>query len=162
MHQNSKKICKLHFASLKPSSKTTLKKNNILILGQFGLHSKHSTQYQRFWVVEFLSEKLISKVPTAAIFFHVTKSFDKVWHEDRLIHLKFPARLIQLIYSHLCDRTFRVRINNNLSAIFFVLAEISGGAFRDSAIQPTFLWHPTLSTYIPFTLCGRYRNLCIS
>lgn len=99
------------------------------------LFPKHSTQHQLFHVLEFLSEKLSIKIPAAAIFLDVAKAFDKVWQESliyKLIRFKFSARLILLIYSYLWDRTFCVRMNNILSAIFLIIE----GIFQESASGP--------------------------
>lgn len=55
---------------------------------------------------------------------------DEVWHKDliyKLIRLKFHSRFIHLMYSSLCDRNFRIRINSILSANLHILVGIIQG-----------------------------------
>lgn len=62
--------------------------------------SKCLTIHQFIRVVEFLSENLNAKIPAAAAFLYVAKTFDKVWHESliyKLIKLKFHLKLIHNI-----------------------------------------------------------------
>lgn len=110
--------------------------HKILMPEQFGFRPKHSTQHQLLRVVEFLSEKLNSKTPVAAILLDIAKAFDKIWHEAliyKLIQCKFPARLIHLIHSYLCNRQLRVRLNNALSDLYNILS----GVLQGSALGPT-------------------------
>lgn len=93
----------------------------------FGFRAKHTTHHQLLLIADFLSKKLNMKITAAAIFLVVANAFDKVWHEDliwKLIRLKFPARFI---YSYHFERTFRICINNILSAVFLIIASIFQG-----------------------------------
>ena len=62
--------------------------------------------------------QLNQKASTGLILCDVEKAFDRVWHDAllyKMIKLSFPIYLTRMIKSFLCNRSFRVRINNFLS-----------------------------------------------
>lgn len=127
--------------------------NNIIIPEEFGFRIKYSTQHQLLCVVEFLREKLNKKLPGAATFLDIAKVFDKVWYEgltQKLIKLKFRARLLYLMHSYLCDAAFLVRIKNLLSTIFIFRAGIVQVRELVSILFKLFFNHIRLSlqTYV--------------
>lgn len=67
---------------------------------------------------------------------------DEVWHKDliyKLIRLKFHSTFIHLIYSYLCDRNFRIRINSILSANLQILMGIIQGKVLGLILLNVFL-----------------------
>lgn len=68
------------------------------------------------------------KKPVGTIFFDITKSFEKVWHEVciyKLIRLNIPSGFIYFIHSYLVDHTFYIRMNNPLATLHFIIFDIS-------------------------------------
>ena len=89
-------------ASTRPSGK--LRRT---VSEQFGFHLGHSTTYK-------LSER-----PTIGCFLDVEKAFRSVWPDGLLFKLReiqVPDCYIPLIASFLTERTFCVRIDNNVSS----------------------------------------------
>lgn len=143
-----------------------INQHTILVPLQFGFRLKHPTQHQLLRVLDFLSEKKSLSAPT---FLDMAKAFAKVWHNGllyKLIQHGFPAWLIHLIFSYLCNSSFRVRINNIISDIFLILS----GIFQGSVLGPLLLIlffndiQRFLHTYLAFyeaALYGSHSNLCI-
>lgn len=111
----------------------------------------------------FLSEKLNLKIHAASIFLEVAKAFNYAWHEGltyKVIQFGFPVRLIRLIYCCLCGRSFRVHINNILSAIVLFLKAYFGSMSLVLYFS-SFFNHSMFTTQLSCSLCGRYIYLCI-
>lgn len=90
--------------------------NSIIIPQQFGFRPKLSTTHQLLRVTEFISEGFSEGMKTGAIFLDCSRAFDRLWVSGlifKLIRLKIPSALIQLIHSYLRSRSFRVRINTS-------------------------------------------------
>lgn len=124
-------------------------KKKILITEQFGFRAKQSTQYQLLRVGEFLSENLNLNIPASAVFLYIAKAFDKVCNEGiiyKLIKLGIHVRLIHLIHFYFGDRTFCVSINNTLSTLYRILADI-----LQSSVFGTRQFTPQLDMSTPIT-----------
>lgn len=61
----------------------------------------------------------------------LNNSFDSIWHDGlihKLIKKKFPAELIQIIYSFLQNRSFFVQIKNSKSDVHNIPAGVPQGS----------------------------------
>ena len=66
----------------------------------------------------------------------ISKAFDTMWHNGlrfKLTTLNFPINILRWISQFLINRKARIKINNNLSTEFLMLA----GAPQGSTISPT-------------------------
>lgn len=112
-----------------------LSENNILPPQQFGFRSKHSTIHQLQRINELITNGFENKQYTVAVFLDIAQAFDRVWIDGviyKLLQLNFPPYLIYLLSSFLSQRTFSVRINNQLSEN----KNISAGVPQGSVIAP--------------------------
>lgn len=95
-----------------------IEEKNILPLSQFGFRREHNTLHHPARIANEALENLNKRKPTALITFDQEKAFDRVWHDgllSKLISLKFPPFLINLISSFLSNRKFSVKINSSFS-----------------------------------------------
>lgn len=92
--------------------------NNILPNEQFGFRRAHSTSHQILRIVKHVRSRFCVGESTGFLAFDIEKAFDKVWHEGIIFKLNgfnFPKYLTSIISSFLSDRSFRVRVGNDLS-----------------------------------------------
>lgn len=110
---------------------TLIDSKNLLPPEQFGFRSKHSTVHQTTRLVEHITSSFNSRQRTGAVFLDVSKAFDKVWHNGLLIKLfqqDLPLPMIQMTNSFLTNRTFRVKINSDLSTPRLATAGVPQGS----------------------------------
>lgn len=91
---------------------------NIVPAEQYGFRAGHSTTDQ---VVRLTTNAVYSfniKQHTGALFFDISKAFDKVWHGGllwKMLQANIPKSTVAMISSYLRHRTFRVQINGHSS-----------------------------------------------
>ena len=91
---------------------------DLLPNSQFGFRSKHSTIHALIRLLEEVSMGFNDLKVTIAVFLDIEKAFDTMWVDGliyKLIKMKFPHYLIRIISSYLKDRSFRVKLENQLS-----------------------------------------------
>ena len=85
--------------------------NNLFIAQQFGFRKHHSCNHQLLRVVNQITHGFNQRKATGVVFLDVAKAFDRVWHQGllfKLIQLKFPQYLVNLVASYLGGRSFFV------------------------------------------------------
>jgi len=84
---------------------------------QFGFRNNHSTIQQCHRVVTKIKESIEGKKMWTSVFLDIQQAFDKVWHRGLLYKLKLhlPDHLYLLLNSHLSERYFQVKIEDELS-----------------------------------------------
>ncbi|UYV69472.1 hypothetical protein LAZ67_6003711 [Cordylochernes scorpioides] len=68
---------------------------------------------------------------TGAVFFDIAKAFDKVWHEALLYKMckkHLPGDIIKITQNFLTNRTFKVRVKDELSTARNILAGVPQGS----------------------------------
>ncbi|GBP33384.1 Probable RNA-directed DNA polymerase from transposon BS [Eumeta japonica] len=86
--------------SLKTRLSERLFGKGLIINEQFGFPPNNSCPQQAFRLVKYITEGFKIKKRTAAVFFYVAKTFDRVWHADRRFmfrheNIHFTRRLIR-------------------------------------------------------------------
>ncbi|GBN54258.1 RNA-directed DNA polymerase from mobile element jockey, partial [Araneus ventricosus] len=108
-----------------------LNENNLLCPKQFGFRPKLSTTHQLVRVTEYITEGFTKKQKTGAVFLDIQKAFDRVW-KDGLIHkliaLNTPQYLVEIFDSYLTNRSFRVRVKDELSDQKIIQAGVAQGS----------------------------------
>lgn len=101
----------------------------IIILENFVFRHQHSTQYEFWKVTELIHEGLFKKQKTCVVFVHISKAFERVWHNGlMLIMLKLRPRLILILWNYFRVKTFSVKVNN----FIFASRNIEAGVPQDS------------------------------
>lgn len=93
---------------------------NVIPNTQFGFIPKHSTTHALIRLIEQCVKGINSKQSTIAVFLDIEKAFDTVWIKGllyKLIKLKFPPFVIQLLQSYLSARKFKVKVGNEFSDV---------------------------------------------
>lgn len=102
---------------------------------QHAFRPGHSTTTQLVTLVDDLTQKSQAKQKTVAVFLDVAKAFDRVWHQGlihKLMRADVPLPVVKLIYSFLRNRTFQVKVKNQLSS----LCNIEAGVPQGSCLSP--------------------------
>lgn len=95
-----------------------LNNHSIIPHFQFGFRSKHSTTQQLLRISEIINRGFEIKAHTVIVFLDIQQAFDKVWIDGliyKMLQLKLPPILLNILVSFLRDRTFCVKINNSVS-----------------------------------------------
>ncbi|KAL4120570.1 hypothetical protein QTP88_013240 [Uroleucon formosanum] len=118
---------------------------------QSAFRREHSTTQQLVKFIDHICNNLNSNIHTASVFLDIEKAFDRVWH-DGLIYkmstLNIPPWIIKTISSFLSNRSFCVRIEDQLSSPRAVLAGVPQG----SCLAPTL--YLIYTNYIPVLARG--------
>lgn len=104
---------------------------NILPNEQFGFRSEHCTIRQTTRLTSNILKGFNKRTHTGAVFFDVSKAFDKVWHNGlllKLIRIGTPNYLIKLVASFLENRSFAVSSENAISNIKHIRAGVPQGS----------------------------------
>ncbi|KAL1447787.1 hypothetical protein WDU94_010908 [Cyamophila willieti] len=104
---------------------------NVLPTFQFGFREGHSTIYQMMRFSEFVNTKFEERAEVLAVFLDLQAAFDKVWHAGLIYKIKklnFPAYIVDIIRSFLCDRTFAVKIDDCFSSVRPIKASVPQGS----------------------------------
>jgi hypothetical protein len=90
----------------------------MLIAGQFGFRTNHSTVLQCIKLTDHITLNFNNTMSIAAVLLVIEKAFDTLWHPGLLYKLstmEFSTNLIKLISSFLSQRTFRVLVEGEMS-----------------------------------------------
>jgi len=109
--------------------------NDILPNNQFGFRKGHSTVHALLRMYEEAIMGFNDRKITIAAFLDIKKAFETMWIEGliyKLIKMKFPNYLIKIILSYLKDRSFRVKMSDQLS----VSISVNDGVPQGSILGP--------------------------
>ena len=108
-----------------------LNQNNIITPAQSGFRQGDSTIYQLLNMYDDFSSALDKRIPTQAIFFDISKAFDRVWHRG-LIHklnsVGIRGNILNWIKSYLSDRKQAVVVKGEASPFLPVTAGVPQGS----------------------------------
>lgn len=110
--------------------------NKILHDLQFGFRKEHSTSHALTYLYNSIQDGFILKETSGVLSFDIEKAFDRVWHNGllyKLIKLNFPRPLIYVLKSFLGDRSFYVRVGDEVSGRM----DVPWGVPQGSALSPT-------------------------
>lgn len=108
-----------------------LEDNRILSNVQSGFRRHRSTSDNILFLTQKISESFNRKKNVVAIFFDISKAFDKVWHEGliyKLYKCNIPLYIIEWVKTFLYNRKFFVHLNNTSSNMFDIKAGVPQGA----------------------------------
>lgn len=107
-----------------------LKENKVIPEHQFGFRRYHGTPEQCHRVVNFITASFERREYCSAVFLDVQKAFDKVWHKGLLYKLKkiLPAPFYLTLKSYLTERSFYVKVNEEITDIRYIKAGVPQGS----------------------------------
>jgi hypothetical protein len=103
---------------------------------QYAFREGHSSTQQLVNLVDQISVGLNDKKHIAMVFLDVEKAFDRVWHDGllyKLFQMNICVPIIKIIESFLSERSFSVRIEDQLS----LPRGIKAGVPQGSCLSPT-------------------------
>ena len=116
-----------------------LKANNILSPTQSGYRKHRSTEDQLALLAQEIENAFQEKKKTVAVFYDLSKAFDKVWREG-LLHKVLQAgvsgRMYKWIRCFLRDRSARVKVDGHLSDSEDERRCTTGGCCFDNTLPP--------------------------
>jgi len=126
----SKVFEKLFLLRLRP----IIEIHNLIPQHQFGFRERHSTIEQVHRIVKKISNDLEEKRFCSAAFLDISQAFDRVWQPGLLFKLKknLPHHFYIILKSYITKRYFKVRINDERSA----LCPIAAGVPQGSVLGP--------------------------
>ncbi len=92
---------------------------NILPEDQFGFRASLSTTHQLRRITQTITNNFKNKFNTLMVALDIEKAFDSVWHENLLVKLRdnnISWYLVKILQSYLKNRTFCVKVENDLSS----------------------------------------------
>ena len=104
---------------------------------QFGFRSGHSTTLQVARVLHFAAAAANKKESAAAAFLDVASAFDRVWHPGlilKVLRAGTPHYIARIIAAFLCERSFRVRVENVRSRSYPITAGVPQGSILSPAL----------------------------
>jgi len=110
---------------------TYLKTNNLLTQSQSGFLPGDSTTNQLLCIYNDLLKSLDANCDSQAIFFDISKAFDKVWHKGLIHKIKgigIRNHLLSWLYNYLSNRTQAVVIKGSCSSYLTVHAGVPQGS----------------------------------
>lgn len=112
-----------------------IKNRSLIPTHQFGFRTQHSTVEQINRVYQYARDALERKEYCTAAFLDITQAFDKVWHTGLLYKLKIqlPHSHFSVLRSYILDRSFMVKVVNNVTDLF----PIEAGVPQGSVLGPT-------------------------
>lgn len=128
--------------------------NNVLPDEQFGFRKEHCTVRQTTRLYTDITKNFNKRASTGAVFFDISKAFDRVWHNGlilKLIRLGMNDYLIRLVSNFLHDRSFVIFADGYLSKPQSILAGVPQG----SPLAPT-LYNLYTHDFPKFNLCKSY------
>lgn len=105
--------------------------NGIIPEEQFGFRPRHSTTHQVMRIKNHVKQQFHLGNSTAMVLLDVEKAFDTVWHDGlifKLLKLNFPKYLVKIIQSFMNQRSFCVKINQEISERFPIPAGVPQGS----------------------------------
>ena len=119
-----------------------LKKNKILIKEQSGFRSNRQTKDNILSLCQRNITAFNKKKKNCVVFFHISKAFDKVWHQGllkKLKDLKFKDYIVLWIANFLSQRFFFVKINNCESKLYEIHTGVPQGGVLSPALFSIFI-----------------------
>lgn len=103
---------------------------------QFGFRPGHSTTHALTKLLDDITRSLNDKTPTIGCSLDCAKAFDTAWIDGLIYKLKylfgFHPHIVKIILNFLSNRTFQVKLENNLSETF----KIQAGFPQGSVLSP--------------------------
>ena len=110
--------------------------NGLLTVNQSGFIRKDSTVYQLLTIYDDICKSLDNQEVTQAIFFDISKAFERVWHRGllrKLYGIGIRNDIFSWLKDYLKDRTQAVTIKGEISSYL----NISSGVPQGSVLGPT-------------------------
>jgi len=98
---------------------------------QFGFRPQHSITAKLVNIITNITNNLNLRHKTATVLLDIEKAFDRVWHDGiiyKLIKMKVPHQIINMVKSFLKNRTFQVKIGDKCSATRSIQAGVPQGS----------------------------------
>ena len=108
-----------------------LNEHKIITIAQSGFTQGDSTIYQLLSIYDDFLKSLDNNIKTQAIFFDISKAFDRVWHKGLLHKLRVIGindQLLTWFHSYLSDRKQAVVVNGSCSDFLTIPAGVPQGS----------------------------------
>lgn len=114
----------------------------IIIDEQFGFRSGHNTAMQVVRIAHAITVSYNKSNVTSLVLLDIEKAFDTVWIQGivyKLIKYQFEQSLVKLVYNHLTNRQFKIKINESHSSIKHPKAGVPQGSVLGPVIFSYFM-----------------------
>lgn len=111
--------------------------NKLINQYQFGFQPKKSTEIAVAKLITDIANGLNNRKPTIAILLDFQAAFDTIWHKALIykMHImKFDRNIICLVKNYLSNRSFSVKINNQMSTERKIVAGAPQGGILSAVI----------------------------
>lgn len=108
-----------------------IENNNILPNSQYAFRKNHSTKDAMLDLRLKLEENFNNRQKSCIIMLDLSKAFDRVSHNTlikKLLQLRFPTNLVNLIISYLTDRKYCVKLDNYKSKLYNIQKGVPQGS----------------------------------